>query len=129
MIYLLKNEEIKNNCLEHIKNLSKDIVWDVEIKKHRKDRSQAQSRLMWMWLGIIGNDTGNSPENLHEILKLKFLGTEKIKSLGYELEIPKSTTKLTTQEFTDYLDKIEGLALSIDIRLPHPEDLYREAMG
>lgn len=127
MYYVLKNDDIKKNCIDHIQSL--DGVYRVTIEKYVKNRSQAQSRLMWLWLGIISNDTGESPENLHQVFKLRFLGTEKIQSMGYSIEIPKSTTKLTTQEFTDYLDKIEGLALSIDIRLPHPQDLYFEAMG
>ncbi len=126
MYFVLKNDDIKKNCINHIQSL--DGVYRVTIKKYKKDRSYAQNRLMWMWLGIISNDTGESPENLHEIFKLKFLGTEKIQSLGYNIEIPKSTTRLTTQEFTDYLDKIEALAMSINIRLPHPQDLYYEAM-
>ncbi len=121
------NEDVKQNAIKAIQGL--EGVWDIRIEKYKKDRTKAQNSLMWLWLGIISNDTGESPENLHNIFKLRFLGTEKIQSMGYSIEIPKSTTKLTTQEFTDYLDKIEGLALSIDIRLPHPEDLYREAMG
>jgi len=123
--FVTKNDEVKQNCIDHIQSL--DGVYRVTIEKYVKNRSQAQSRLMWLWLGIISSDTGESPENLHEIFKLRFLGTEKIQSMGYSIEIPKSTTKLTTHEFTDYLDKIEGLALSIDIRLPHPE-IYNEAM-
>lgn len=126
MYFVIRDNDTKKGCIDHIQSL--DGVYRVTIEPYKKNRSNAQSRLYWMWLGIIGDDTGNSPENLHEILKLKFLGTEKINSLGYSIEIPKSTTKLTTQEFTDYLDKIEALALSIDIRLPHPQDLYYEAM-
>ena len=127
MYFVTRDNEVKQRCMEHIQAL--DGVYRVTIEPYKKDRSKAQNSLMWMWLGIIANDTGNSPESLHEIFKMKFLGTEKINSLGYSIEIPKSTTKLTTQEFTDYLDKIEGLALSIDIRLPHPADLYYEAMS
>ena len=126
MYYVLKNDDVKKSCTDHIQSL--DGVYRVIIEPYKKDRTKAQNRLYWLWLGIIAADTGNSPENLHEVLKLKFLGTEKIQSLGYLIEIPKSTTKLTTQEFTDYLDKIEALALSIDIRLPHPAELYYEAM-
>jgi len=125
--FVLKNDDIKKNCIDHIQSL--DGVYRVTIKKYKKDRTKAQNRLMWMWLGIISDDTGESPENLHEVFKLRFLGTEKIQSMGYSIEIPKSTTKLTTQEFTDYLDKIDTLMRSIDIALPYPQDLYYEAMG
>jgi hypothetical protein len=121
------NDDVKQNAIKAIQGL--EGVYDITITKYKKDRTASQNKLMWMWLGIISNDTGESPENLHNIFKLRFLGTEKIQSMGYSIEIPKSTTKLTTQEFTDYLDKIEGLALSIDIRLPHPDELYRESMG
>jgi hypothetical protein len=120
------NDDVKQNAIKAIQEL--EGIYDITIAKYKKDRTASQNKLMWLWLGIISNDTGESPENLHQVFKLRFLGTEKIQSMGYSIEIPKSTTKLTTQEFTDYLDKIEGLALSIDIRLPHPEDLYYEAM-
>lgn len=127
MYFKTVNDDIKNNAIKAIQGL--EGVYDINITKYKKDRTKSQNSLMWMWLGIISNDTGESPENLHNIFKLRFLGTEKIQSMGYSIEIPKSTTKLTTQEFTDYLDKIEGLAMSIDIRLPHPADLYFEAMS
>lgn len=126
MYFKTVNDDVKNNAIKAIQGL--EGVYDITITKYKKDRTKSQNSLMWMWLGIISNDTGESPENLHNIFKLRFLGTEKIQSMGYSIEIPKSTTKLTTQEFTDYLDKIEGLAMSIDIRLPHPQDLYFEAM-
>lgn len=126
MYYVLINDEVKKNCIDHIQSL--DGVYRVTVEKYKKNRSNAQSRLYWLWLGIIGNDTGNSPEDLHEIMKLRFLGTEKIQSMGYSIEIARSTTKLSTQEFTDYLDKIDTLMRSIDIILPHPADLYYEAM-
>ena len=114
MYFKTVNDDVKNNAIKAIQGL--EGVYAIEITKYKKDRTASQNKLMWMWLGIISNDTGESPENLHQVFKLRFLGTEK------------STTKLTTQEFTDYLDKIEGLALSIDIRLPHPQHIYDEAM-
>jgi len=126
MYFKTVNEEVKQNAIEAIEGLNG--VYSIEITKYRKDRTASQNKLLWLWLGIISNDTGNSPDELHEIFKLKFLGSETLSALGFKIERPKSTTKLTTQEFTDYLDKIEGLAISIGIRLPHPEDLYREAM-
>jgi len=125
MYFVLKNEDVKNNCIEQIKAL--DGVYRVTVDVYKKDRSHAQNRLMWMWLGIISNETGTTPEDLHQILKMRFLGTEVISALGYVFEQPKSTTKLTAREFTNYLDKIEGLAISLNIRLPHPE-IYNEAM-
>lgn len=126
MYFKTVNEEVKQNAIKAIEGL--DGVYEVTINKYKKDRTKSQNALYHMWIGIISNDTGNSHDELCEIFKLKFLGSETLSALGFKIERPKSTTKLSTQEFTDYLDKIEGLAISIGIRLPHPEDLYREAM-
>jgi len=126
MLFVTVRDDVKQRAIEHIQSL--EGVWDIEITKHKKSRSVSQNRLMWMWLNIISNDTGNDPDDLHELLKMKFLGTEKKVFMGSEIERPKSTTKLSTLEFTNYLDKIETLATSIGIVLPHPEVIYAEAM-
>ena len=103
--------------------------WAVQIKKHVKSRTVAQNNLMWMWLNIIAQETGNSEDDLHEIFKLKFLGSETVEVFGYKLERTKSTKVLSTAEMSNYLDKIDALMLSIGITLPKPDDLYFEAMG
>jgi len=127
MYFKTVNEEVKQNAIKAIEGL--DGVYEVIITKYKKDRTKAQNALYHMWVGIISNDTGNSHDELCEIFKLKFLGSETLSALGFKIERPKSTTKLTTQEFTDYLDKIEVLAISIGIRLPRPDDLYHESQG
>lgn len=126
MLFITVNDDVKKRAIEHIQSL--EGVWDVEITKHKKSRSVAANRLMWMWLNLIAKETGNEPEDLHHLLKVKFLGTETKIFMGSEIERPKSTTKLNTKEFTNYLDKIETLAMSIGITLPHPEVIYAEAM-
>lgn len=126
MLFVTVRDDVKQRAIEHIQSL--EGVWDIEITKHKKSRSNSQNRLLWMWLNIISKETGNDPDDLHEIFKMKFLGTETKQIMGSEIERPKSTTKLSTLEFTNYLDKIETLATSIGIVLPHPEIIYAEAM-
>lgn len=127
MRYILRDEKIKQNCIKEIEALYG--VYEVVIKPYKKDRSAAQNRLMWEYITTLADYTGNSKDDMHEILKLRFLGSETITALGYKIERPRSTTKLTTAEFTDYLDKIDALAIQLGVRLPKPEDLYYEAMG
>ena len=127
MYFVLKNDKAKKACMDYIQGLEHG--WAVQIKKHVKSRTVAQNSLMWMWLNIIAQETGNSEDDLHEIFKLKFLGSETVEAFGYKIERTKSTTKLTTAEFTSYLDKIDALMFSIGITLPKPDDLYHEAMG
>ncbi len=40
-----------------------------------------------------------------------------------------STTQMNVQQFTEYLNDIELDARNIGIILPHPEDLYNDALG
>ena len=47
--------------------------------------------------------------------------------MGQTVAIPHSTTKLTTKDFSDYLNKIEAVAQNMGIRLPIPDD-YKYAM-
>lgn len=126
MIFVTAHEEAKQRAIDYIQSLKG--VWDIQIVQHKKSRSVAQNKLMWLWLGILSTETGNTPDDLHEILKVKFLGVETRMIMGTEIAIAKSTAKLSTKEFTAYLDRIEVLASSIGIRLPHPEVIYDEAM-
>ena len=63
---------------------------------------------------MISEETGNEPEETHELLKLKFL-----KPMG-----KLNTTQLTTGEFKIYIEKIQRWAaqeLSMNIPEPHEE--------
>lgn len=127
MYFRTSNPQAINQAIEYIRKLTG--VWEIKIVKYVKGRTRAQNNLMWLWLNVIAEETGNSADDLHEIFKFKFLGSETVTAFGYKIERPKSTTKLTTVEFTNYLDEIDALMLSINIRLPKPDDLYFEAMG
>lgn len=102
---------------------------EVWFKKHKAQRSYQQNRLMWMWLDILSEETGHTPLDLHEILKVKFLGTETRTLGGEQFVIAKSTTTLNTKEFTDYLEKMRDLGNTMEIRLPLPDDLRWAAFG
>ncbi len=127
MYFRTSNPNAINQAIDCIRKLTG--VWEISITKYKKNRSLQQSRLYWLWLNVIAEETGNNADDLHEIFKFKFLGSETVTAFGYKIERPKSTTKLTTVEFTNYLDEIDALMLSINIRLPKPDDLYFEAMG
>jgi len=127
MLFVTVNDQVKQRAINEITALSG--IYDIDVKPHVKSRSTSQNRLMWMWLNLISKETGNDPDDLHNLFKIKFLGTEEKTLYGTKMEIPKSTTKLSTKEFTNYLDRIENLATDIGIKLPHPDIIYAEAYG
>jgi hypothetical protein len=67
------SEEHRNRALEIIKALPLDPKHEVAIREKVKNRSLDQSALYWKWLTVIGNDLGESKEDVHERYKDKFL--------------------------------------------------------
>ena len=101
-------------------------------------RSLAQNKLYWKWLTVIARQmylSGEQPlhdtEAWHLWFQRRLLGYETaILPDGEQVTILRSTTKLTTKEFYDYLEDIElFVGAESGIELPQPEDLYNEAMG
>lgn len=109
---------------------------EVVVRPYRRKRSLAQNRLYWWWLKQIADHinasqgTVFSDEEMHEWMKRKFLGAEVVELHGEKMEIRKSTRKLTTHQFTEYLEQIDWFCVEhLDLVLPRPADLYEEAIG
>lgn len=102
----------------------------VTIKADKATRSDKQNRLYWEWVSLIGEELGYQKDETHALLRDKFLGYNEYKSKkGEDIRELRSTTKLNTTEFKDYLEQIDYLVADYGIVLPHPEDLYYAAMG
>ena len=86
----------------------------VEIRPLEASRTIAQNSLLWTWYSIIGQDIGYSTHELHKIFKGRFLNG-------------KSTSSLSTKEFSYYLNQIDLLCQDYNIELPYGQD-YKNAM-
>ena len=100
-----------------------DYVMTVE--RVQKPRSNPQNRLMWVWFTCIAQAwseaTGRvfTPENVHDAYCLLYLPV----TMPNGANIPGSTSKLTTEEFTDFLNKVQADAeTEYGIQLPNPDD-------
>ena len=78
------------------------------IYEGKPKRSEAQSRLYFLWRDIFADEVGNSKPEMHKTLKQKF---------GVE-----STKDLNVSEFVDFLCDIDMLAAEHGITLPHTDD-------
>lgn len=102
---------------EYLKGLEGKRV-EVVVRKERSQRSNKQNSYYWgIVLPILGDYFGYEPDEMHEALKLKFL------QIG-PCDVPtvKSTTKLNTAEFEEYLERIRRWAAteySVVVPLPH----------
>jgi len=76
---------------------------ELTIRKERHVRSLSQNKYYWgVIIEILSNNFGYDKEEMHEALKFKFLK----KHEDTDLVTVGSTAKLSTAEFTEYIDEI-----------------------
>lgn len=120
----------------------------VVIDQKQDDRSTAQNRLMWMWLGQIEKKTGQDENSLHYEFKKKFLiyiyrrddqqfaemchaiakvkqtEPDEYKAIGEQVIRLCSTTKATVKQMTEYLNYVHDFAVTqLNVFLTVPDDL------
>ena len=126
MDFTIKTEQDRQAVIEYVSKL--DITrreYEAKIVKKTEKRTLAQNRLYYLWLNCISAETGNDVEDLHEYLKRTFLGTRYRIIYGEGITTSFSTTDLSTEQFTEYLEKVQRWAnVEQGIILPNPEDMY-----
>lgn len=115
-----KKEAVK----QYIDSLPDGKSFDVSIVRHKEKRSISQNRLYHLWLNCISRETGNDIDDLHRFFAGKFLGFHSNDVFGKIVHTPVSTSSLSTEQFTEFLDRIQSFASGEGIILPLPSDLY-----
>ena len=92
---------------------------EVIIRKPRTKRSDVQNSYYWgVVIELLSKELGYDKDEIHEILKYKFL-----QSNAMGMPYVKSTTKLSTGEFEEYLSKIKRWAAEfLHIVIPDPNE-------
>lgn len=144
-VKLIYQGHVKGEEISLPERLRKEVVQafngshiEVEFKRKRKRRSNAQNRYYWsvvipeiMRAMIeLGNDAlqyGNKKhhEAIHEFLKYNILdnGEDIVLADGVVKKLPPSTTTTTTTEFVEYLDKVHRWAVeNLNIEIPQPNE-------
>ena len=103
----------------YLKGLEQQVV-EVVIRKYKSKRSNEQNSYYWgVVLDILSKHTGYESDEMHEILKFKFLR----KRINNEVEYVQSTTKLNTAEMEEYLEKIRRwAAIELFCTIPLPNE-------
>ena len=103
------------------------------IEREQATRSAQANAYYWaVVVKAIADHTGYTADEVHEILKLKFLPKDVALACGNgevvaEFVIGGSTTKLTVGEFCDYIERIRQWAFeALDVAIPPPDPLWRE---
>lgn len=91
-----------------------------------RKRTLPQNSLYWAYLHIISRETGNDIDDLHNSFRYSFLPPQFIEVNNINtnkvdmVSSLRSTTSLSTAEFTEYMQRIEA---ETGIPIPNPEDV------
>lgn len=147
--FVMKDDSVIDNLVYFLKNWPcENGPWEVEVRAYQEDRTAAQNRLYFMWVGIIANELGMTKEECHaDYIKrifspifekhdnnhaLTMAAIRKVWRMGATEEAQKlydgvmyrlSTTWANVGEFAEFLTEVERDAASKNIALPHPDDL------
>jgi hypothetical protein len=96
---------------------------ELVLRKQRETRSDNQNKYMWgVVYEILSQQLGYETEEIHEIMKYKFLRATKGGG-GQVFDLVRSTTKLNTTEMETYLEKIRRFAsMELNCFIPLPNE-------
>lgn len=104
----------------------RDCDLEIIIDRKHATRSIAQNRMYWgSYVKGISEHTGYTPDEVHELLKAKFLPkkfalVDRDGVITDEFIIGTSTTRLNKIEFGEYLERIQQWAAENGIVIPDP---------
>lgn len=125
----LKNKDQFIRALKNIKDGPVELI----VKRWRANRSTQQNAWYHACIIPIITDAINelqgeeafSRTEIHEFLKSKFNTRTVINEGGQEVRIARSTSNLTTTEFTAYVEQVRAWAIDmLDVTIPDPDTNY-----
>lgn len=97
----------------------------ITVQDYKRIRSSKQNRAYWKLLEILADmHKDYSAPQYHEIFKCAFLPRAIVKVGNREVEVIGTTKKLSTVQFSDYLERIRSeVAIQWQISLPEIEEI------
>jgi len=114
---------VMESLVEWLNARNLDEPLEISIRPYKRNRSREQNDYYWALLTAIANETGHTKEEIHELMRYRFLGMQSKEIAGHRIEYLPSTTKLKVGEMADYITQIEAWAASLGIALPYREDI------
>ena len=87
--------------------------YQVELGPIREQRTLSQNSRLWALHQLASKETGHSPDELHELMLCKFMGTKEVEFAGIKRTVPlKRSSTREKQEFRAFLDNVENFYAS-----------------
>lgn len=127
MDFLVKDITEREAICDYLRGLPEGKSYDVSVKLHRGKRTSPQNAWYWTIVGIVSRETDNTKDVIHRFFKKEFLGYDIKEIGGKRIAIVRSSSSLTTEEFSEYLGKVEAfVAQELGIILPDPSSKIYE---
>ena len=96
--------------------------YTITFKREREGSTNAQLRLLWMWVNAIARETGDKADDIYKWLCHEMLPHE-VSVMGERVTVDGSPNELTKPQMTAFLDLVRNYVRQwLGIRLPLPED-------
>lgn len=147
-IILAGDEQRRRNAVEFIESLSRDAAYRVKIEPFKRDRSEAQRGLMWLWHTTEAKEGGMTKAESHHGFKerhclpilLRDDEDGRLRRMWGMMEYAApeireqfidmlSTSLLDMRQMSEALTEYDMTAARAGISFPRPEDLWHEAMA
>jgi hypothetical protein len=135
MIKVEKPEGVEQACRFLSNRINQ--VWDgkepieVLFRVWKNPHTRSQQALYRIWCREMGKAFGHSEDDMHDLMRYKFLGNVCVTIGTEEVWRLPSTNSLSKQEMSEYMNKVEVWALERGVQVPIPADneyaTYREA--
>ncbi len=109
--FLIDSPEKRDLAVQWLSRIPIEDVIEVSVRPYKPTRSQLQNRRYWLILQKIKEVTGHETDELHEIFKSKFLGVQTSEIAGREVTHQRSSARLKTSEFAEYMERVESWAI------------------
>jgi hypothetical protein len=120
-------EQLANAAIRMVQGLSPDKTWAIEVTEWKKPRTNQQNAFLWgvAYPAILegGGEAlaGWTRDDLHEYFLGECFGWETLEGFGRKRMRPlKRSSALTKQEFSEYLNFLEGRCMDMGITIPEP---------
>lgn len=87
-------------------------IWDVVVREYEPRRGNDANRRLWKLHTLAAEVTGHSVDELHELMKWRFLPRSVVKIGDIEQEVAGSSSRLTKAEFHDFMCRAEEFYIS-----------------
>jgi hypothetical protein len=122
-----KPDQIASAVSVLVRELDPTISWQVSIEAFKPKRTDQQNSFLWgvVYPSILegGGEMlrGWTKQDLHEYFLIEMWGSEIIEGFGRKRHKPlKRSSKMTKQEFRDYISVIEVRCAEMGIHIPEP---------